>query len=361
MSIDPKTDVVWRVASEFSGVPLDQLPQSRASICESLIAESVRIALQEASPAPPEWPIAHIVTVRAWVTRKLRGVLPGVRDKESDEVGKVLRSGLGQNLEFLGDVLFLASGNCMPAPPRAVPLGDARFLLVSGLPSRRFVEAGLKLQFHGVVRWIIGATNEDLQRVGIPIQSRETYAGLDRDLTDPRTFLQNCLAENAKTKVGSLAGGEYYFGNVHDSYGFEFGTISRRVETSDGSLGIVRTPREWEQSNYWLRFDSSEGVTEVVSIPRPDWKKAALAFDALAGYPRLAVLSQEGSETILSLNFSPPESVMRWILALGGRWLGSVMNRIRWRIPTASAENLRDVLSGLWLKIEARSEVSWRP
>src|SRR5207249_1065876 len=171
-------------------------------------------------------------------------------DKENDELGRVLRSGAGPNMEFLGDVVFLASGNCMPAPTRAVPLGDGKFLLVSGLPSNRFVEAGLKMQVHGVVRWVVDTSEDSLVKIGIPIQSRESYTDFDATSIGPEAFLHNCLAENSPAEISSVSGAEYYLGNVHDTYGFEFGTVSRRVKTSEGSIGILRSKREWEQHGY---------------------------------------------------------------------------------------------------------------
>ena len=106
MSTEGETDRLWILASDFTGIPPDLLRQSRRLLVDCLIAESTRIALQEAVSRPREWPITHILTVRAWVTRKLRGIIPEVRENKNDDVGRVLRGAVGPNLEFLGDVVF---------------------------------------------------------------------------------------------------------------------------------------------------------------------------------------------------------------------------------------------------------------
>ncbi len=91
---------------------------------------------------------------------------------------------------------------------------------------------------------------------------------------------------------------------------------------------------------------------ETVCIPLESSKLALLAYDALSLRPRVATVQREGDYAILSIDFPPMASQVRWIYAIGGQWLGSKQGRIHWQIPTDALESTISLFKTAWVQFK---------
>lgn len=336
-------------ATRFTGIAQDGLSSSRTLLVDCLIAEAIRYAVHDPQLNPDDRSSVHILSVKNWVYRKLRGILPELSNIDRDDIERILRSEQGACLEFLGDILFLGEGRCAPSPTRAIKIADNKYLLISGKPSLCFLSLGLKVSTFGISRYIINTNDEIIKESKISLQSKESYT-TSKIMGSPEDFLLFCLKYGTKEQTNALAGTESYIGHISGQYGFSYGHSTTGISLRDYRIRIFRRVESTGRIEYWLRRDSSKGA-EVVSIPVESSKQALLAYDALSQKARIATIQRKDNNAIISINFPPPAFTIRWIYAMGGQWLGSKQGRIQWQIPTDALESTTSLFKSTWVQI----------
>jgi hypothetical protein len=162
-------------AASFIGIPEQWLPSDRSNLADALMAEAVRVRFSVEQHFDNPWGLVHILSLKNWTKRKLRGVLPELLDDSNNHINRILYEGPGPNLEFIGDTISLGSGYYAKTPTRVVPINNATYLLLSGFPTEVFEKLGFTVTLNGLVRWLIDADSSQLDSCGIPTQEKRSY------------------------------------------------------------------------------------------------------------------------------------------------------------------------------------------
>jgi hypothetical protein len=144
---------------------------------------------------------------------------------------------------------------------------------------------------------------------------------------------------------------EAYMGSLKGTYDFVWGVKGPCVPSKNGAFSIWRSPREFGRIDYWLKLDSASG-SSAVRMGGNEYRRVCLAFDAGLNRPGTARIEKSPDTSYLSLDFPPPQREMRWICAVGGRWLGFSGGHVRWAIPDAAVDSVVRTLKRLWLRME---------
>jgi hypothetical protein len=342
------------VVAQFTGAASENLPTDADRLQQILVAEAIRLALQDkATDSDETYPRAHITGLRHWVIQKLSPLL-GEPTTDEDEEGddwfrNVLTDGPGPTLTFLGDILSLSNGYYAPGPTRAIKRGAETAVLVSGRPSQWFVKNGYELEFRGVSRVIDGTPLDTVADAGIPIQSLEEYLGTENFGT---SWLEDFIDARDTQEWTPESEWQPYVG--HRGYGFEWGDDALRVEL-DGTriVSLWKVPVEYGADEYQLKIDTSDEATaKMVTVPLQYYKQVAIMLDAIAGVPRRVKLSGHGEKIRLSCNFSPPRAQMRWLTAIGARWIGPEGGHIHWRIDRSDISSVEEAFEQVAVKLD---------
>ncbi len=340
------------LASEFIGLPSERLPRERDLLAQSLVAEALRFGIFSRAPDSSSWPRAHILALRNWVIRKFRSVFARVGLKVEEFVSEVLSDSLGPSLENLGDFISLPDGYYSPAPTRVLPIESDNWIVVSGRPSKEFLDAGFQLKIHGSTRWITDSSRDRFDSVGIPVQARESYVGDIWSIAEPTRFLYDCFDSGLARLWIAEAGSQAYVGRVGGRRGFEWGSQAAKAATARGDFSVWKSPREFDRFDYLLRFDS-KSVSRGVLLPRSLTTHALLAIDASIHQAREAAIETGDTMAILGLDFYPPAPQMRWIYAMGGVFHGFSGSRYQWRLPKAATGQVVEFLRAMWLEVRS--------
>jgi len=340
------------VASEFFRVPLANLPTGKRDLEQALVAEAIRLALADREPDDRGWRTRHILSLRSWVTRKLRALIP-ILDAPSDNEDtfvEVLREGVGGNLVFLGDVTELAGGYYAPSPTRVVPIAAGTCLLVSGLPSAVLAKHGLQLNVKGISRIAQEGAESINSRLGLQVQERDSYLGtMGREGFSEESILA-FIQRQRRRRWTEADVSDCYQGN-RGAYGFEFSEHYASVSSPVGYASLWEAATNVRPGEYWLRI-KNHGKDEMIWIPNQLKKHVCLLLDKWGNKPRRVVISEADTGALLKAQFPPPGSQIRWIHAVGGQWLGSESPWIRWNVPRHSLDSLVHVFGMLPVTVE---------
>jgi hypothetical protein len=348
-----KPPTLHEIASAFFEIPEAELPTDTQVLQEGLIAEAVRLSLAASKANEKGWKTRHVLSLRTWVRRKLRALIPEVESpsSESDVFLQTLREGRGANLVFLGDVIELANGYYAPAPTRVVPITDDVSLLVSGLPTGLFARQGLNIRVTGISRAIRASAASLQSEFNIPIQDRATYIGLmGSEGFDERTL--GAFLQSEERQSWAEAGDWSCYQGNRRSYGFDhWGSRDYAVSSPFGLLSLWKASEGFGAPEYWLRI-RHQGDDEIIRMPRQLLRQSLLLLDQWGKSPREVLFLESPLSTVIKTQFPPPAAQMRWIHAVGGRWMGSKDNWIRWEIPPDTVESTMDVFDKLPVTIK---------
>lgn len=308
------------------------------------------------------------MSLKNWVTRKLRSVYPELEIEENNLFLQALKDGPGPNLEFLGDVIKLNNGYYLPSPTRVIQIEDDKFILISGLPTKFFINAGLDVEISGTSRCLYNLSVSELKKINIPIQSVKSYIGL-RELYNTNSFLEYILNHEEHTKWAPEKGMEAYTGELRGKiYGYDYWGINPLECIHPlGLLSLWRFKREWDRFEYRLLIkkpnQQSTSLNQKMSslinynhfsilLPSTLYKKICLALDMLSNNKRIAHLIKSNENVIVNINFGPPEELMRYIYAIGGKWQGYEKSYLKWIIPYHGIKTLDEIFNYLSVKIE---------
>ena len=339
-------------AMRFTGVSGDQLPSTEIGIRDAIAGEAIRLGLAEkAESGGQQYPQAHITAIRHWVVHKLAAVLGqpvAGADEVSDDVGwfrAALTERTGPTITFLGDVIQLSQGYYAPAPTRAVMISESEAVLVSGDPSRLFIESGFDIEFRGLTRILTDTSEEELRSREIPVQSKDEYIGLDEaPITTPAT-LREYIEQRPQESWEPEEDWAPYTGQY---YGFTVDGEPLVIEEADGTaISLWRVPVEYGADTYQLKVQSGDGKTRAVTVSPKYRKHACLILDSMAEDPQTVELTGYEEEVLLSCDFAPPRAQMRWLYAVGAEWLETSSYQLQWRISDTDADSVREVFDEL--------------
>ena len=340
-----------RVVAEFIDVPSEQLPEDPEQLKAALISEAIRLCLaNKAAESSDSYPRAHITGIRHWVTHNLEPIL-GEPDGDDGWFRKYLDEKNGPNLSFLGDVLKLSNGYYAAAATRAVLIGHEIAILISGVPTAEFIDAGLDVHVSGSSRMIHSTSKSELQSHGIAVQSREEYTS-----DEVGTYDTKFLAEFIDSREST----EWQGGNNWVAYGGESGygwtwrdTPLEVKDTEDRLVSLWREPIEYGGDEYYLRVEDDDRFSEV-HVPQRYFKQLCLIIDALSGAPRTVEIDPlpDTSNLHLAVTFSPPRSQYRWITAVGSEWREFANNRIHWEVPFGAVDSVIEAFEQLPVQID---------
>lgn len=339
--------------SEYIGVDIDSLPDDLESLEGAVVSEAIRLCLADkAEESEDVYPRAHITGIRHWVTHKLEHVL-GEADNEENWFRGYLDEGKGPTLTFLGDIIRLSHGYYAAGPTRAVMVTSDTAVLVSGTPTRKFLNMGLEVQFRNLSRILVDTSESELEAKGILTQTREEFIG-DTIQSSEEGFLTNFVNRSGSRDWDPEDPWESYGGE--SGFGLTWRDQPLEIKDGDGRLiSLWREPIEYGGDEYYLRVATGDEF-ERIRVPYHYLKHVALAIDAAAGTPRTVDLSESAEDGTLHLacSFSPPRSQYRWLTAIGARWRGYHNKRINWEIPATAADSVVQIFNKLPVEINDR-------
>ncbi len=345
---------IRRFGSEFFTIEESNLPSDSNSVKGAIISEAFRFALD--SMPDPQGSIRkmHINSIRRWVIQKLRAIIPEI---EKQDLNYILKESKGPNLLFLGDILKHSKGYYSPAPTRAVNVDENNWILVSGLPTHYFTEAGINVNVKGVGRIIKNTSRSEIEELAIPIQSKESYVGL---MKLDKSFLFNLLESETKQIWRPENDWQGYKIWVEGWWsksdkGFLWDVTPINIRTDLGIVSFWRGKTKYDSFEYWLKVKKGEQES-MISIKPPFYKQICLIIDELGGKRRVVKLKKIDGDYRLSINFIPPKSQFRWLHAIGAKFEGLVGSEINWIVPSKAVKSTAEVFEMLSVKTIIQNE-----
>lgn len=326
-------DFVSAMCSDFFGLARGQLPVDQAVLNQALISEAIRVSLETVAPDSDGWRMRHVLSIRSWVKNKLRAIIPSLEESsDEDAFQSALKEGPSGSLVFLGDVIELSNGMYAPAPTRAVPVTDSSCLVVSGKPTSLFAQEGLALQLNGSSRYVRTDAATLRHQFGIPVQERASYTGSFEDWGFTEAKLPTVI-QTAERKRWEGESDWLCYQCYRESYGFQFADFYDSVASPFGYLSLWKQADDHGANRYWLRI-KAHGADDMLWIWPRNYKHTCLLLDKLKGVPRRVAFTRGEGGTIVQTQFPPPASQVRWIHAVGGKWMGSQNHWLRWEVPS---------------------------
>ena len=333
----------------FPGSPPPVPPVSDEEV-DRLIAECIRVAYHNLA-GENETGMVHVRSLRSWVYRKTRAMLPNLWSDGNDPFTRVLSEGPGASLEFLGDLIRLPGGYFTAGPSRAVRLSENDVVLISSWPTAQLGLSGIIVESLGVTRRS-RLTQADCERLNLPEQTPDSYAAT-YGLTTPRDYLENFV--KGRLEYASLwtgwGGWEGYLGNIPTSYDLIWGQNPLECSLGIGRVSLWRSAPEIGQRMYRLRVSREDHVSSLEVSPQ-DSKALAVAIDAVAGRARRMLIASGGTASELRLNFPPPANLYRWLVAAGARWRGGAGAYIAWSVDTERADAITSPAKRMGIEVQ---------
>lgn len=372
-----KDSDIRRFGSEFFTIDESNLPSDPDTVKEAIISEAFRFALDSVPDPQGSMRKMHIHSIRRWVTQKLRAIIPEIekRDLDLDLVSEILKESRRANLLFIGDILELSKGYYSPAPTRVVNIDKNNWILVSGLPTYYFTEAGLNINVKGVGRIIKNTDMSEIEELAIPIQSKESYVAL---MEFGESFLLNLLKaetgqvwrpehdwQGYKAWVGGLwreSDKGFLWGGSHTNIRIDLGFVSfwrwkpeygrdagGSLRTYDTFVSFWRGKPEYGPYEYWLKTKTGERES-MISVPSRFYKQICLIFDEIGGRGRVVKFEKLDIDYRLNIDFSPPKSQNRWLHAVGAKFEGFNEGKINWIVPSKAVKSIGEVFEKISVK-----------
>lgn len=340
------------VASAFFKISRSDLPTDKQVLKEGLVAEAIRFSLATSEADENGWQTRHIHSLRSWVGRKLRALIPEVVSPSAaeDMFMKTLRDGVGADLLFLGDIIELGNGYYAPSPTRVVVITEEISLLVSGLPTSLFVQEGLGVCVGGISRTIQASAATLRSEFNIPIQDRASYIGLRRAKGLNEASFE-AFVQGERRRSWTEAGNWTCYQGNRGGYGFNWGHRLHTISSPFGLLSLWKATEEFGITEHWLRI-KHQNKDEMVRIPRPLLRQLLLLLDRWEDTPRDVIFLESEQGAVIKTQFPPPAAQTRWIHAVGGRWIGSKDGWIRWSVPRDALESTVEVFDLLPVRIK---------
>lgn len=342
---------ILRFGGEFLTIEEANLPSDSDSVKRAIISEAFRFALDSVPDPQGSVRKMHIQSIRRWVIQKLRAIIPEIENQNLDLLSDILKESKGPNLLFIGDILELSNGYYSPAPTRAVNVDKNDWILVSGLPTHYFTENGLNINIKGVGRIIKNTERSEIEKLAIPIQSKESYVNL---MEFDGNFLLNLLKAEARQVWRPESDWQGYkawvegLRSVSDK-GFLWGGDPINMQTDLGIVSFWRGKPEYGHYEYWLKIKTGERES-MIGVPSRFYKQICLIFDELGSKGRVAKFEKLNGDYRLRIDFYPPKSQTRWLHAVGAKFEGFNEGEINWIIPSWAVKSTAEVFEKISVK-----------
>jgi len=330
------------------GAPPATPPTNEGDVVSALTADQIRACLYW-GVRESESGRVHSARMKRWVISKLQGISHHSADDVEEDFNRVLSGDYGANLDAIGDVIWLKGGFYYPAPPTAVMTGDRTASLVSGYPTLHFTEILGSIHLGPVGRTIVGLDRDQLARVGIRPISVDEYLGPGSKVVSPDEFLLRFASESGASANPIGPGWFPYRGEHGEERGYNFGPPGRAARAGPLTLALWRGP-DWQ--GYYLENFSSTSRS-FVSVQSGEWRRIALAIDAVTGHAREARISTDGENGILEVEFGLPPAVYRFLYASGGAWRAIHAGAARYSFPEHAREGLKQMLERYWVQVRS--------
>jgi hypothetical protein len=352
-------------AEDFLEVDREHLPSNDDALRRALIADAIRMAISNAPTSENGWSRIHTNSLRHWVERKLEAVLiaTGLEEEASDELVEdwfqaVLRESRGPNLKFLGEVLELEQGYYAPAPTRAVLGADSGAVLISGRPTSDFTETGLDIRIAGMTRHIRDVSRDELEELGIDVQSMQSYAGVEEGFTYDRDYLTEFIESNETVPWDPHEEWDGYLSRT-STFHFRFGEDYREVLTNEGQVSLWKSEEEFYQTEYWLRINPVDNDAEMrmVKVPNRLFRYFCLIIDSIPGQERTVRFEPANGQIRVRTGFIPPAAHCRWLNATGADYEGydDDKDEISWLIDPDYADSTAEIFQSLSINVDRAS------
>jgi hypothetical protein len=349
-------------AEDFLEVDREHLPSNDDALRRALIADAIRMAISNAPTSENGWSRIHTNSLRHWVERKLEAVLiaTGLEEEASDELVEdwfqaVLRESRGPNLKFLGEVLELEQGYYAPAPTRAVFGADSGVVLISGRPTSDFTGTEIDIHFAGMTRHIRGVSREDIDDLGIAVQSMESYAGIEEDTTYDKEFLADFIDSHESQPWERRQGWDGYLSRK-STFDFWFGQDYKEVLTTKGQVSLWRSEEEHYYREYWLRINPVDDDAEMrmIKVPNRLYRYICLIIDSIPGQARTVHFEPVNGVTRVRTGFIPPAGHWRWLYATGAEYEGydDEVGESSWLIDSEYVDSSVEIFHSLTINVE---------
>lgn len=361
------------ICSKFTSIPKGKIPNNEKIVIDSLIAETVRLALN-VDTSQTIRPI-HILYLRNWVIKKLRSIVPNISDLFTmifiDDTYN------GPNPIFLGDIVELSNGFYIPGPTRLIKIEENSWILISGLPTSFFIKEGLEIEICGMSRLIKNISKQEINEMKIPIQGIDSYIGIDEINKSPEELIKTLINQEITHEWSPKSEWEIYIPGRYGKGGFGFSVFTGVKDMSikmDGlALSFWRESREHQNTRYWLgignklnypKIDKKKvrGIekfvtieyeyNKMIKIPPSNYKSICLALDKISGNSRKAFLKASGDYFNLSMDFSPPGAIWRWFYSIGLKWNETPKHYIDLILPKVAKSNTIGILNRVGINTE---------
>lgn len=340
-------------ASEFIGVDLDTLPESDDRVRTALIAEAIRLAVTEKSEiTESEIDNAYVTSIRHWAVHKLSPLFGTAGSGDTENwFQDILKDRQGSTLVSHGDVIQLKRGYYARSPTRAIPYAESEAVLVSGVPTSALRRTDLALELRGVSRLAM-MSRSTLEQLGIPIQSRDAYLGLEEYDTFDASFLEDLADTRISKEWEPEESWGSYIGNV--GFDFEFSGATSEIEINDRRYSIWNSQADSPGGDYWLRVHPvTEGSINMVRIPWKYSRIVCLLIDQLSDNPRTVEASPlDDEEERISCNFRLPAPAKQWLHSLGAEYENPGHGKLHYRIKESQHDSVIDLFSQLPVTVE---------
>jgi hypothetical protein len=355
----------------------NEFPQDSDEQKSMAIAEGIRLALYYNRDVDGKITPTNPLHLRNWVFRKLRSVIPELRNDEDRIITDMVSNMLTPNLEFLGDVIRLGDGYFLPGPTRVVPISEGRWNLISGIPTREFVTRGMKIDFIGPVRRI-GATSSVPHNMFQ--QCLDSYLELD-SYDSNKSHIQCLMEVGQQMNWSPTKTFEGYSGfapkgqNRNDKkgpFGFKnWGNNPIELSVHGKLVSLWREEPTHGQYNYWLKVkqkldhttinevvDHGQRVKvlkdydlKIIKVPTELFRLVALEFDSASGSQRGIEIYTDGQTASIEMSFAPPDTLRRWFYACGSFCSGFSNGMMVWPIPMWAIEGTERIANRLKVNI----------
>lgn len=348
----PTENTLQHFASEFIEVSPDRLPAEVEHLREALIAEGIRLAVSRKT-SPEGDARVHVIALKHWVSHKLDDLLSDPDEEDGDDESGWFRDILdkppGPRLTSLAELFELKGGFYAPTPTRAVMLNDSKAVLVSAHPTADLIDRGLNITIRGTTRRVINTSREELQAKDVTIQSRDQYLGTEQTDSFDESALQELISTRPIEPWNPGPDWLGYQGNITYQYDFDADPVV--VTRDDTALSLWKTQPEFGAGNYWLKIDSDDSESKMISIPYNVSREVCLLIDQMAGDPREIQITEADNEIRISCGFKLPTTQVRWLQALDARFDEPKHGQTHWRLPADDHDAVLPVLSQLPIRI----------
>jgi hypothetical protein len=361
--------------SQLMGVDPSQILSSPDKVNQAILAETIRIAIDNvrSNDVLNATPV-HILTIRSWVTRKLRFMMPNLVTGDDEILKNHFEESLSSNLLFIGDIIKLDDGSIIPSPSRAIQLHENRFLLISGLPTKYFTNIGFKVEIVGTIRHLVISDSSTFVKINMPTQQLDSYlARYQRtESVSLNEFLEKCQLFEWRSDndfegyVGVQPKSSLNFDKNEGSFGFRcWGGTPLEVNHPMGQISIWRNVKDWGAVQYWIRLRRKKRTREIrqemkngrmvnvvydhdnlaALIPNDNFKQFALDLESISGNPRTVEVFLSQDRAIIETNFFPFVDLFHWICITGGYFAGYAPNHVmKWILPKWALLRASDII-----------------